>query len=406
MTQALTTTLANRRILLIISGGIATYKSLELIRRLRQAGAKVRCVLTKGGAQFVMPLSVAALSEDTVYSDLWSLTDEAQMGHIRLSREADLVVVAPASANIMAQMAHGLAEDLATTVLLATDKPVMIAPAMNVMMWQHAATQANIVMLKQRGINFIGPAKGEMACGEVGDGRMSEVADILAAIQDFFLIPGPLSGKRALVTSGPTFEPIDPVRFIGNRSSGKQGMALALALYQQGAKVTLVTGPTHLPDPAGITTVHVQTAREMLAACEAALPVDIAICAAAVADWRTADMANEKIKKGATQPQLDLVENPDILATLSQAGSRRPKLVIGFAAETENLAEHAARKLERKKCDWLVANDVSGGKAFDGIDNQVTLFQRDGSGQIIAEAWPLQSKDAIARQLIHELIKK
>jgi phosphopantothenoylcysteine decarboxylase/phosphopantothenate--cysteine ligase len=399
----MTASLSNRRILLIISGGIAAYKSLDLIRKLRQAGAEVRCVLTKGGAQFVTPLSVAALSEDTVYGDLWSLTDEAQMGHIRLSRDAELVVVAPASANIIAQMAHGLAEDLASTVLLATDKPVMIVPAMNVMMWGHAATQANIATLKQRGITTIGPAKGDLACGEEGDGRMSEVAEIVVAIEKFFVMPGPLSGKRVLVTSGPTHEPIDPVRFIGNRSSGKQGLAIAEALRQQGADVTLVSGPTYLPDPAGIRTIHIQTAREMLAACEDTLPVDIAICAAAVADWRT-DVSAAKIKKGSGTPSLTLTENPDILATLSQPWDKRPKLVIGFAAETENLTANAAQKLERKQCDWLLANDVSGDKAFNQDSNQVTLVARGAGGKIVATPWPQQTKEQIARQLADAIV--
>jgi len=396
--------LHNRRILLIISGGIAAYKSLDLIRRLREMGAVVRCVLTEGGAKFVTPLSVAALSEGRVYNDLWSLTDENQMGHIRLSREADIVVVAPASANLIARMAQGLADDLAGTLLLATDKPVMIVPAMNGMMWQHAATQANIATLGQRGIIRVGPAQGLMACGEEGEGRMAEVADILAAIAQHFAKPGPLSGKRALVTSGPTFEPVDPVRFIGNRSSGKQGHAIAEALRDRGADTILISGPTHLPDPAGIQTLHVQTAEEMLAACESTLPADIAVCAAAVADWRPAEPASEKQKKGATKPVLELIENPDILARLSQAGNRRPRLVIGFAAETHDVQKHAAEKFTRKGCDWLLANQVGDGKGFEQDDNQITLLRRDAKGTITTDEWPQQSKQNIARQLAEDII--
>ncbi len=400
----MTNALQNRRILLVISGGIAAYKSLDLIRRLREAGAEVRCVLTQGGAQFVTPLSVAALSEDKVYSDLWSLTDEAQMGHIRLSREADLVLVAPASANMIGKMAQGLADDLASTILLATDKPVMIAPAMNVMMWTHAAVQANIKTLQQRGVKILGPASGLMACGEEGEGRMLEVADILAAVAAHFSVAGSLGGKRALVTSGPTFEPLDPVRFIGNRSSGKQGHAIAKALYAQGAETILVTGPTALPDPAGIKTIRVQTAQEMLAACEASLPVDVAVCAAAVADWRPSEMSDEKLKKGAAKAVLELAKNADILATLAKAGNRRPRLVVGFAAETNDMLKNASEKLVRKNCDWLVANDVGSGKVFNQDDNEVTLLRRDGKGQTQSDAWPRQSKDQVARALVEEIV--
>jgi phosphopantothenoylcysteine decarboxylase/phosphopantothenate--cysteine ligase len=397
--------LNNRRILLIISGGIAAYKSLDLIRRLREQGAAVRCVLTQGGAQFVTPLSVSALSEDKVYGDLWSLTDEAQMGHIRLSREADLVVVAPASADMIGKMAQGLANDLASTVLLATDKPVMIAPAMNVMMWQHAAVQANIAVLKQRGVKILMPTSGQMACGEEGEGRMQEVADIVTAAVAHFAVPGPLSGLRALVTSGPTFEPLDPVRFIGNRSSGKQGHAIAKALQLQGAETILVTGPTALPKLAGIQTIDVQTAQEMLAACEAAMPADIAVCAAAVADWRVADISAEKLKKGSAKATLELTENPDILATLSKASNRRPRLVVGFAAETQDVLKNATDKLARKNCDWLVANEVGEGKGFDQDDNEVILLQRDVKGQTQSNTWPRQSKEAIARELVQSIIK-
>ena len=394
--------LHNRRILLIISGGVAAYKSLDLIRRLRERGAGVRCVLTEGGSKFVTPLSVSALSEQPVYTDLWSLTDESQMGHIRLSREADLVLVAPASANLMARMAQGLADDLAGTLLLATDKPVMIAPAMNVMMWQNAATQANAATLAKRGVVKIGPAPGLMACGEEGEGRMAEVADIVEAVTKYFSKPGLLSGRRALVTSGPTFEPIDPVRFIGNRSSGKQGHAIAEALRDHGAEIILVSGPTHLPDPAGVQTLHVETAEQMLAACEANLPADIAVCAAAVADWRVAEAAAEKQKKSGMPPELHLVENPDILARIAQAGNRRPRLVVGFAAETGDVQKYATEKLARKGCDWLLANEVGNGKAFDQDDNQVTLLRREKSG-VNQTDWPRQSKQNIARQLADEI---
>jgi len=396
--------LHNRRILLVISGGIAAYKCLDLIRRLREAGAKVRCVLTSAGAQFVTPLSLSALSEEQVYTDLWSLTDEREMGHIRLSREADLVVVAPATANIIAKLAHGIADDLASTVLLATDKPVMIAPAMNVRMWQNPATQANIATVTQRGIKLIGPTSGLMACGEEGEGRLADPAEILAAIGAHFAAPGPLGGKRALVTSGPTFEPLDPVRFIGNRSSGKQGHAIAEALHQKGADTTLITGPTNLPDPSGVKTVHVQTALEMLAACEAVLPADIAVCAAAVADWRPAHTATGKLKKGSAQSSIDLVENPDILATLAKAGNRRPRLVVGFAAETDDMLANASLKLSRKGCDWVLANDVGQGRAFDKDENEVTLVRRTSQGEIAYTAWPRQSKDRIARQLADAIV--
>jgi phosphopantothenoylcysteine decarboxylase/phosphopantothenate--cysteine ligase len=399
----MTLALHNRRVLLIISGGIAAYKSLDLIRRLREMGAKLRCVLTQGGAQFVTPLSVAALSEEKVYGDLFSLTDESQMGHIRLSREADLVLVAPASTNLIAKMAQGLADDLASTVLLATDKPVMIAPAMNVMMWEHAATRANVELLRKRGVKIVGPSKGLMACGEEGEGRMAEPAEILAAIAAHFTKPGPLAGKRVLVTSGPTHEPLDPVRFIGNRSSGKQGHAIAAALCAKGAETVLVTGPTVLADLSGIKTIKVETAREMLAACEAELPVDVAICAAAVADWRPAEVAPAKLKKGISQAHINLVENPDILATIAKAGNRRPRLVIGFAAETENPLDCAVQKLKTKDCDWIVVNEVGKGKGFDVDNNEVILVRRHGN-EVAQAAWPLQSKEQIARQLVDEII--
>jgi phosphopantothenoylcysteine decarboxylase/phosphopantothenate--cysteine ligase len=399
----MTSALHNRRILLIISGGIAAYKSLDFIRRLREAGAQVRCVLTKGGAQFVTPLSLAALSAEKVYSDLFSLTDESEMGHIRLSREADLIIVAPASANLIAKMAQGLADDLASTILLASNKPVLIAPAMNGMMWENAATKDNVAALIRRGIKIIGPAKGAMACGEEGEGRMMEPDEILAATRDHFSTPGPLKGRRALVTSGPTYEPLDPVRFIGNRSSGKQGYAIAAALEAVGAETVLVTGPTTLHDLSGIKTIKVEAAREMLAACEAELPVDIAVCAAAVADWRPATSRKQKLKKGTAIPQIDLVENPDILATLAKAGNRRPRLVIGFAAETENVRENATQKLISKGCDWILANEVGAGKGFDADENEITLLRRVGKS-VAHDIWPRQSKHNIARQLADEIV--
>lgn len=392
--------LHGKRILLIVSGGIAAYKSLELIRRLRERGAAVRCVLTRGGAQFVTPLSLAALSEDKVYTDLFSLTDEAEMGHIQLSRDADLLLVVPASADILAKMAQGLADDLATTALLATDKDVMVAPAMNVRMWTHAATQANLATLRERGVHFVGPTEGDMACGEFGPGRMAEPNEIADAVSDFFEDSAPLSGRRALVTSGPTHEPIDPVRYIANRSSGRQGHAIAAALARRGAKTTLVSGPTSLPDPAGVETVHVESARDMLAACERALPADVAVCAAAVADWRVASEATEKLKKnGSGVPTLEMAENPDILATLAAAANTRPSLVIGFAAETENVIEHARAKRTKKGCDWILANDVSPETGtFGGADNTIHLVSADG-----VEVWPRMSKADVADRLAERI---
>lgn len=386
-----------KTILLVVGGGVAAYKCLELIRRLRERGAGVRCVLTDAGAQFVTPLSLSALSEHKVYANLFSLTDESEMGHIRLSREADLVVVAPSTADIMAKMAAGLANDLATTAILATDKPVMIAPAMNVRMWEHAATQANLATLVQRGIRVIGPTQGDMACGEWGFGRMSEPDDILAAIDAFFAVGARLSGRRALVTSGPTHEPIDPVRYIANRSSGKQGHAIARALAQWGAATTLVSGPSAEPDPPGVDVVHVESARDMLAACERSLPADVAICAAAVCDWRVSTPAEQKIKKqaGAAPPPLAFTENPDILATLSRRNEHRPGLVIGFAAETGDVLENASQKRLRKHCDWMIANDVSQGtQTFGGSSNTVHLISEDG-----IENWPAMSKQAVAEHL-------
>jgi phosphopantothenoylcysteine decarboxylase/phosphopantothenate--cysteine ligase len=386
-----------KRILLIVSGGIAAYKSLELIRELKKRHYRVRCVLTAGGSQFVTPLSLSALSEDKVYQDIFSLTDEAEMGHIQLSRDADLLVVAPASADILAKMTHGLASDLASTVLLATDKPVMAAPAMNVRMWEHAATQANVATLTARGIIMLGPDEGDMACGEYGPGRMVEPVTIADAIDRHFGGGRPLAGKRAIVTSGPTHEPIDPVRYIANRSSGKQGHAIAAALAKLGAETVLVSGPTRLADPAGVTVRHVETAGEMLDACRAALPADIAVCAAAVADWRVANRKDSKVKKqeGGAPPGIELAPNPDILAELSAAGGNRPGLVIGFAAETEEVIANATAKRQRKGCDWILANDVSPDTGtFGGENNTVHLI--DGGEP---ESWPAMAKSDVAERL-------
>jgi phosphopantothenoylcysteine decarboxylase/phosphopantothenate--cysteine ligase len=394
--------LDGKRILLVIAGGIAAYKSLELIRLLQDAGASVRCVMTAGAAQFVTPLSVAALSGEKAYTELFSLTDEAEMGHIRLSREADLVVIAPATADLMARMAAGIADDLAATVLLATDKPVLAAPAMNTMMWDHPATRRNVARLLADGIAMVGPEAGDLACGEVGSGRMSQPADIVAAIEAQFAAgeARPLAGRHALVTSGPTHEPIDPVRYIANRSSGKQGHAIAAACARLGARVTLVSGPVALADPKGVDVVRVETAREMLAACEKALPADVAVCAAAVADWRVAQAAQAKLKKtGGGLPELSLAENPDILATLSARNDRRPALVVGFAAETGDVVPYAQAKLAKKGCDWIVANDVSEGTGtFGGDDNSVHLVTASG-----AEAWPRMAKQQVAERLAREI---
>ncbi len=391
--------IAGKRILLVISGGIAAYKSLDLIRRLRERGGAVRCVLTKGGAEFVTPLSVAALSEEKVYGELFSLTDESEMGHIRLSREADFVVVAPLSADLLAKMASGRADDLASTVLLATDKAVLVAPAMNHRMWLHPATQYNMSVIEKRGVLCIGPNSGAMACGEEGPGRMAEVPEILAAIEDYFATGAPLSGRRALVTSGPTFEAIDPVRFIGNRSSGKQGHALAEALARLGADTTLVAGPTALADPAGVAVVHVESAQHMLEACKAALPVDVAVCAAAVADWRPRIAKDRKIKKSGAPPAIELVPNPDILAALSAAGNMRPRLVVGFAAETEGdrgaIIAAAESKRKAKGCDWIVANDVGEASGtFGGDENCVHVIDESG-----ATSWPHLPKAEVAARL-------
>jgi len=394
--------LNGKRILLIVAGGIAAFKSLELIRRLRERGASVRCVLTDAGSRFVTPLSLQALSEDRVFSDMFSLTDESEMGHIELSREADLLVVAPATANLLARMAAGMADDLAATVLLATDKPVLAAPAMNVRMWTHAATVANVETLKKRGVTFVGPNDGAMACNEYGPGRMSEPEEIVVAIEAMLTaerppLEKPLAGKRAVVTSGPTREAIDPVRYISNHSSGKQGHAIAAALARLGADVTLVSGPVALADPTGLRTVHVDSADQMLAACLAAGTIDIAVCAAAVADWKAARPAAAKIKKktGAPPPALELAPNPDILATLSKPGPKRPALVVGFAAETEDLVANAIDKRKRKGCDWIVANDVSAATGtFGGDRNTVHLISASG-----VEDWPTLAKGDVAMRL-------
>jgi len=391
--------LAGKRVLLIVSGGIAAYKSLELIRLLTKQGCGVKTVLTRSGAQFVTPLSLQALSGAKVFIDLFSLTDESEMGHIELSRSADLVVVVPASADIMAKMAAGIADDLATTLLLATDKRVLVAPAMNVRMWQHQATIANMVMLQRRDVIIVPPDEGPMACGEFGPGRLAEPPVILAAIAQALGAAGPLSGRHAIVTSGPTHEPIDPVRYLANRSSGKQGHAIAAALAALGARVTLISGPVALADPAGATTIHIETAAEMLRAVEAALPADIAVCAAAVGDWRAAAAAPHKLKKdGGGAPALHLTENPDILRQLSASGPQRPHLVVGFAAETENLEAFAAQKLARKGCDWIVANNVGGTGIMGGNDNEVLLITQGGS-----EHWPSMDKRDLAAKLAQRI---
>jgi phosphopantothenoylcysteine decarboxylase/phosphopantothenate--cysteine ligase len=389
-----------KRVLLIVAGGVAAYKSLELTRLLRKAGIAVRPVLTAAGARFVTPLSLAALAEDAVRTDLFSLEDEAGMGHIQLSRSADLVVVAPATADLMAKAAHGLADDLASTLLLATDKPVLMAPAMNVRMWLHPATRRNVAALLGDGVRLVGPDDGAMACGEFGPGRMAEPEAILAAIVSLLAAPDPavsppLEGRHVLVTAGPTAEPVDPVRVLTNRSSGKQGYAIAGALAELGARVTLVSGPTALPPPKGVTRVAVETAVQMCEACQAALPADAAVCVAAVSDWRPKAAHPVKMKKGADgPPHLALVENPDILARLAAPGPRRPVLVVGFAAETNDLEANARAKLLRKGCDWIVANDVSEAAIMGGDENEVLLIDRNG-----AERWPRAGKDDVARRL-------
>jgi len=394
--------LDGKRVLLIVGGGIAAYKALELIRLLRKANIAVRVILTRAGAQFVTPLSLSALSEDKVYQDLWSLTDEAEMGHIELSRSADLLVVVPATADLMAKAACGLADDLASTTLLATDKPVLMAPAMNVRMWTHSATQRNLATLRGDGVRFVGPDKGAMACGEFGFGRMAEpeaiLAETLAALGESTR-SRPLAGRRALVTAGPTLEPLDPVRVLTNRSSGRQGYAIAAALAELGADVTLVSGPTALAAPAGVSRVEVETALQMLEACQSALPVDVAVLTAAVADWRPETVSAQKTKKSSAAPEpIRLVENPDILATLSALGPRRPSLVIGFAAETEQVEAHAKAKLARKGCDWIVANDVTAPGVMGGAENEVMVIDRSG-----VERWTRATKAQVAMRLAQRI---
>ena len=407
--------MSQKRILLVIGGGIAAYKCLDLIRRLRERGLAVRCVMTAAAQKFVTPLAVGAISGDRVFCELFSLDDEREIGHIRLSRDPDLIVVAPATADLLARMAGGHADDLATAILLATDKPVLAAPAMNPRMWLHPATRRNVTQLSADGIHFIGPNCGEMAeRGEAGPGRMAEPLEIAAQIEKIIAAAGSrqqaaarggretrgdasLAGRHVLVTAGPTHEPIDPVRYIANRSSGKQGYAIAAAAARLGARVTLVSGPVKLAPPAGVALVQVETAEQMLAAVQAALPADVAVFAAAVADWRVASQATEKIKKGAAGvPSLSLVENPDILRTIARDATRRPALVVGFAAETEHVIEHARKKLKSKGCDWIVANDVSPATGIMGGDNNsVHIISTQG-----VESWPELGKDDVAARLV------
>ncbi len=392
--------MSEKRVLLIVGGGIAAYKALELTRLLRKAGIGVRPILTRAGAEFVTPLSLSALAEDRVYSELFSLTDEAEMGHIQLSRSADLVVVAPATADLMARAANGLAGDLAATTLLATDKPVLMAPAMNVRMWEHAATRRNVATLKADGVSFVGPDEGAMACGEFGEGRMAEPAAIFNAILGL-LEGGPLKGRHVLVTAGPTAEALDPVRVLTNRSSGRQGFEIAGALARLGARVTLVAGPVSLPTPAGVTRVDIESAREMLAACQAALPADAAVCVAAVADWRPDEAFGIKLKKGKDgPPAITLVENPDILATLAAHSPKRPKIVVGFAAETNDVEKHARAKLTRKGCDWIVANDVTQPGVMGGTENAVMIVSKAG-----VERWERAGKDEVAMKIAQRIAK-
>ena len=394
--------MSDKRILLIVGGGIAAYKALELTRLFKKAGLAVRPILTKAGSEFVTPLSLSALSEDKVYSELFSLTDEAEMGHIQLSRSADLIVVAPATADLMAKAANGLAGDLATTTLLATDTPVLMAPAMNVRMWEHPATKRNLATLKGDGVQFVGPGEGAMACGEFGEGRMAEPEAIFEAAMKLLAGAGPLAGKHVLITAGPTAEPLDPVRMLTNRSSGKQGYAIAEALANLGARVTLVSGPTALPAPRGVTRIDIETAEEMLAASTAALPADAAVFVAAVADWRPDEVFGVKLKKGAGgPPTINLVENPDILATIARPGPKRPKLVIGFGAETHELEAQAKAKLARKGCDLIVANDVTEPGVMGGDQNRVLLVTKAGT-----EAWERAGKDEVAQRLADRIAKE
>ncbi len=393
---------SNKNILLIITGSIAAVKSLELIRILRDRGINVTCVLSKGGREFITPLSCASISGNKVYEELFSINDEAEMGHIRLSRENDLIVVAPATANILAKMAHGLADDLPSTLLLASDKKILVAPAMNVQMWNNKAVQRNVEILKKDGIKFIGPENGELACGEIGLGRMSEALQIASKVEGLLGDKNEisLSGLSALVTSGPTIEAIDPVRYITNRSSGKQGYAIAAVLADRGVDVTLVTGRTSLKDPKNVNVVHVESAKEMLEACDKSLPVDIAICAAAVSDWGVADIAVQKIKKSNQKDDFTFTftKNPDILRYLAKDTKKRPELVIGFAAETEYIVENARVKLEQKNCDWIVANDVSDGKVFESNENTVHIITANGQ-----ENLQKMSKEKVAERLVDKI---
>ena len=393
--------MSSKSILLIVGGGIAAYKSLELVRRLSERGLKTRAILTKAGAEFITSLSLSALTGERAYSDLFSLTDEAEMGHIQLSRSADLVVVAPATADLMAKMANGLANDLASTALLATDKKVLMAPAMNVRMWESASVRRNRVVLEKDGVLFVGPNDGEMACGEFGPGRMAEPLEIVDAIEKALGATGPLKGVRALVTAGPTREPVDPVRFLANHSSGKQGYAIAEALARAGADTRLVSGPVSLAAPAGVKLTRVVTAEEMLAACEANLPVDVLVMAAAVADWRPDIAANSKIKKSLDRvvPLIKLVENPDILATIAH-GPKRPGLVIGFAAETDDVLSNALTKRARKGADWIIANDVSG-DVMGGDRNRIHLISETG-----VEDWPELTKMEVGERLARRIAEK
>lgn len=389
-----------QRILLIVSGGIAAYKVLELVRLLKREGVAVRAVMTASAAKFITPLSLGVLTGDTVYGNMFDLKEEREIGHIQLSRQADLVVVAPATADIIARMAAGIADDLATTILLATDKPVLVVPAMNVRMWRHPATVRNIAQIRADGLHVMDPAEGDMACGEHGPGRLPEPPAIVAVIRDRLQSDTrqrPLAGKRALVTAGPTHEPIDPVRYIANRSSGTQGFAIAGALARAGAEVTLIAGPVGLQTPSGVRRVNVETAREMAAAVEAALPADVAVMVAAVADWRSEGAAQKIKKRAGGNASLSLVENPDILAGLA-ASPRRPALLVGFAAETESVIEHAKAKLVRKGCDWIIANDVSGA-VMGGADNRVHLVTAAG-----VEDWPEMPKDAVAERLAQRIV--
>ena len=404
--------LSSARVLLIIAGCVAAYKALDLIRRLKERGVKVQVVMTAAAKEFVSPMLAAALSGAPTRFDLFNLSDEAEMGHIELSRSADLIVVAPATADLLARMAHGLANDLASTTLLATDKRILVAPAMNVRMWLHPATQRNVATLKADGVAFVGPDDGEMACGEFGPGRMAEPLSIVAAIEKVLQSPtaislpaspapsGPLAGRRVVVTAGPTYEAIDPVRFIGNRSSGLQGFAVAEAARDAGARVVLISGPVRLADPKGVETIRVESAREMLAAVEAALPADVFVSVAAVADWRAATAAEQKLKKGSDgPPTLALIENPDILAKIGKSTTHRPRVVVGFAAETENVIANARAKLDKKGCDLIVANDVSArAGVFGGAENEVHLVAAAGH-----ESWPRMSKEAVAQKLIYKI---